>query len=84
VLAIKVYLMYGKTPSNVREQRLAEFDETDIRLCSYPKPLLVALGLTFQLLLSQFSILPESLVTTTNALNRISKWKDKELSHTTT
>lgn len=74
----KVYLMYGKTPSSLREQRLAEFDETTDRAVFVSQTATGSLGIDLSAAaISVFYSLPESLVTYDQCVNRIRKWKDK-------
>jgi superfamily II DNA or RNA helicase len=74
----KVYLMYGATDRNLREQRIAEFDEVEGKAAFICQVQTGALGID----LSAASVcvyysLPESLVDYDQFCARIRKWKDK-------
>lgn len=74
----KVYLMYGATDRNLREQRIAEFDEVEGKAAFVCQCQTGALGID----LSASSVcvyysLPESLVDYDQFCARIRKWKDK-------
>lgn len=74
----KVYLMYGKTPGNKREQRIAEFDETDGKAVFISQVSTGALGIDLSAAsVAVFYSLPESLVDYDQDCARIRKWKDK-------
>lgn len=74
----KVYLMYGATPRDIREQRIAAFDETNEKAVFVAQVQTGALGID----LSAASIcvyysLPESLVDYDQFCARTRKWKDR-------
>ncbi len=74
----KVYLMYGKTHRNLREQRIAEFDETEERAVFICQASTGALGIDLSAAsVAVFYSLPESLVTYDQVVARIKKWREK-------
>lgn len=74
----KVYLMYGATPRDLREQRIAEFDETEEKAVFVSQVSTGALGIDLSAAsVAVFYSLPESLVDYDQDCARIRKWKDK-------
>jgi superfamily II DNA or RNA helicase len=74
----KVYLMYGKTPRDIREQRIAAFDETEDKAVFIAQVQTGALGIDLSAAsICVFYSLPESLVDYDQFCARIRKWKDK-------
>jgi superfamily II DNA or RNA helicase len=74
----EVYLMYGKTPGDVRESRIAEFDETDNRAVFVSQVSTGAFGIDLSAAeVCVFYSLPESLVVYDQDCARIRKFKDR-------
>jgi len=79
----EVYLMYGKTPGPLREQRLADFDETEHKAVFISQVATGALGIDLSAAdVTVWYSLPESLVIYDQAYARTRKFKDRRtLSH---
>lgn len=74
----RVYLMYGKTPAQLREQRLVEFNETTDKAVFISQVSTGSLGIDLSSAsVTVFYSLPESLVTYDQAIHRIRKFKDQ-------
>jgi superfamily II DNA or RNA helicase len=74
----KVYLMYGKTPRSLREQRIAAFEEDEGKAVFISQVQTGALGIDLSAAsIAVFYSLPESLVIYDQAKARTRKWKDK-------
>jgi SNF2 family DNA or RNA helicase len=70
--------MYGKTPRDIREQRIAAFDETEDKAVFIAQVQTGALGIDLSAAsICVFYSLPESLVDYDQFCARIRKWKDK-------
>jgi superfamily II DNA or RNA helicase len=74
----KVYLMYGATPGPVREQRIAEFDETEDRAVFVSQVSTGSMGIDLSAAAVEvFYSLPQSLVDYDQDCARVKKWNDK-------
>lgn len=74
----EVYLMYGKTPGDLREQRIAAFDETENKAVFISQVSTGALGIDLSSAsIDVFYSLPESLVDYDQDVARKRKWKDR-------
>jgi hypothetical protein len=74
----KTYLMYGKTPGSIREQRIAEFEETEEPAVFVSQVRTGALGIDLSTAdVCVFYSLPESLVDYDQDCARIRKFKDR-------
>lgn len=73
-----VYLMWGETPRDLREQRIAAFDENPGRAVFISQVSTGALGIDLSSsAVAVFYSLPESLVDYDQVCARIKKWKDR-------
>ena len=74
----RVYLMYGQTPGDLREQRIAAFDEAPGRAVFISQVSTGALGIDLSAAaVAVFYSLPESLVDYDQDCARTRKWKDR-------
>jgi superfamily II DNA or RNA helicase len=72
-----VYLMYGKTPGDVREQRIAEFDETKDKAAFVSQVSTGSMGIDLSAAsVEVFYSLPQSLVDYDQDCARIRKFRD--------